>query len=75
MGTAYNLSLRNLEKMMAEERIPVDHTTVGRRVGRYSPELLERFNSRKRAVTGKWHIDETLYLMGVAGHSHSMRPG
>jgi transposase-like protein len=25
----------------------------------YSPELLERFNQRKRAVTGKWHVDET----------------
>lgn len=25
---------------------------------RYSPELLERFNARKRAVTGKWHVDE-----------------
>jgi putative transposase len=23
------------------------------------PELLERFNRRKRAVTGKWHVDET----------------
>ena len=28
-------------------------------VVRYSSELLERFNRRKRAVTTKWHIDET----------------
>jgi putative transposase len=28
-------------------------------VVRYSSELLERFNQRKRAITGKWHIDET----------------
>ncbi|MDF2810024.1 MAG: integrase [Microvirga sp.] len=56
---AYNLSLRNLEEMMAERGIPVDHATVGRWVVRYSPELLERFNRRKRAVNGKWHIDET----------------
>jgi len=61
--------------MMAERGIAVDHATVGRWVVRYSPELLERFNLRKRAVSRKWHIDETLYLMGVAGHSHSMRPG
>jgi transposase-like protein len=45
--------------MMAERGILVDHATVGRWVVRYSPELLERFNRRKRAVTGKWHIDET----------------
>jgi putative transposase len=45
--------------MMAERGISVDHATVHRWVIRYSPELLERFNARKRAVTGKWHIDET----------------
>ena len=26
---------------------------------RFSPQLLERFKKRKRAVTGKWHVDET----------------
>jgi len=72
---AYNLSLRNLEEMMAERGIFVDHATVHRWVVRYSPELLERFNRCKRPTSGKWHVDETLYLMGVAGHSHSMRPG
>jgi putative transposase len=56
---AYSLSLRNLEEMMAERGISVDHATVHRWVIRYSPELLERFNQRKRAVTGRWHIDET----------------
>jgi putative transposase len=56
---AYGLSLRNLEEMMAERGISVDHATVGRWVVRYSPDLLERFNRRKRPVTGKWHIDET----------------
>lgn len=56
---AYGLSLRNLEEMMAERGISVDHATVHRWVVRYSPILLERFNLRKRAVTAKWHMDET----------------
>jgi putative transposase len=56
---AYNLSLRNLEEMMAERGISVDHATIHRWVIRYSPELLKRFNARKRAVTSKWHVDET----------------
>jgi transposase-like protein len=56
---AYGLSLRNLEEMMAERGISVDHATVHRWVIRYAPELLNRFNSRKRAVTAKWHVDET----------------
>jgi transposase-like protein len=56
---AYNLSLRNLEEMMAERGISVDHATTHRWIVRYSPELLEQFNRRKRAATGKWHINET----------------
>jgi transposase-like protein len=56
---AYNLSLRNLEEMMAERGISVDHATIHRWIVRYSPELLNRFNARKRAVTSKWHVDET----------------
>jgi putative transposase len=56
---AYNLSLRNLEEMMAERGISVDHATIHRWTVRYSPELLERFNRCKRAITGKWRIDET----------------
>ena len=56
---AYNLSLRDLEEMMAERGVSVDHATIHRWTIRYTPLLLEHFNRRKRAVTGKWHIDET----------------
>jgi putative transposase len=50
---AYNLSLRNLEEMMAERGIEVDHATVGRWVVHYSPVLLERFNRHKRPISRK----------------------
>jgi putative transposase len=56
---AYSLSLRDLEEMMAERGISVDHATIHRWVIRYSPELLERFNQRNRPVSRKWHVDET----------------
>jgi transposase-like protein len=56
---AYNLSLRDLEEMMAERGLSVDHSSVHRWVVRFAPQLLECFNRRKRAVTGKWHLDET----------------
>jgi transposase-like protein len=56
---AYSISLRDLEEMMAERGISVDHATIHRWVVRYSPELLGRFNRRKRAVSRKWHVDET----------------
>ena len=56
---AYNLSLRDLEEMVAERGVRVDHSTIHRWVMHLSPLLLERFNQRKRPVTGTWHVDET----------------
>jgi len=56
---AYNLSLRALEEMMAERGIYVDHSTVNRWVRHFSPVLLKHFKHRKRAVTARWHMDET----------------
>jgi putative transposase len=43
--------------MMAERGISVDHATVHRWTVHYAPLLLEQFHRRKRAVTGKWHVD------------------
>jgi transposase-like protein len=63
---AYSLSLRDLEEMMLERGIPVDHATIHRWTVHFAPLLLEQFNWRKRAVTGKWHIDET--YVKVRGH-------
>jgi transposase-like protein len=56
---AYGLSLRNLEEMMAERGIEVDHATIHRWTVHYAPLLREQFNRRKRAVSRKWHVDET----------------
>ncbi len=56
---AYGLSLRDLNEMMAERGISVDHSTIHRWVVHFSPLLLKRFNRRKRAIGGKWHMDET----------------
>jgi len=38
---AYNLSLPDLEEMMAERGLSVDHSTVHRWVVHFSPQLLE----------------------------------
>jgi putative transposase len=56
---AYGLSLRDLKEMMAERGISIDHSTINRWVIHFSPLLLKRFNRRKRAVGGKWHMDES----------------
>jgi putative transposase len=56
---SYGLSLRDLEEMIAERGVSVDHSTIHRWVVRYTPRLLANFNVRKRPVMAKCHVDET----------------
>ncbi|MGV8003040.1 IS6 family transposase [Photorhabdus temperata subsp. temperata] len=56
---AYALSLRNLEEMMAERGIEVDHSTLYRWVIRLTPLLGQAFRRHKRPVGRRWRMDET----------------
>lgn len=56
---AYALSLRNLEEMMAERGIAVDHYTLHRWVIRLVPLLDMAFRRHKRPVGSHWRMDET----------------
>ncbi|MCX4147917.1 IS6 family transposase [Paraburkholderia madseniana] len=56
---AYSLSFRNLEEMMAERDICVDHSTVHRWVIKVVPLLKKTFRKHKRPVGKSWHVDET----------------
>jgi transposase, IS6 family len=61
----YALSLRNLEEIMAERNVHVDHVTIWRWIQRYAPELSRRCRLELRRTNGSWRVDET-YLR-VAG--------
>jgi transposase-like protein len=56
---AYSLSLRNLEEMMAERGIEVDHSSVHRWVIKLVPLFEKAFRRHKRPVGRSWRIDET----------------
>lgn len=56
---AYSLSLRNLEEIMAERGITVDHATLHRWVIRLVPLLDKAFRRHKRSVGRRWRMDET----------------
>ena len=57
---AYPLSYRNLEEMMAERGVPVDHSNIYRWVQKFSPQLEAVFRrGRKRPVGQSWRMDET----------------
>ncbi len=54
----YPLSYRNLEEMMAERGIQVDHTTM-RWVHQYSPEIEKKIRRHLGPTTDSWRVDET----------------
>jgi transposase, IS6 family len=55
----YALSYRDLEEMMLERGLRVDHTTIYRWVQRYAPELEKRCRPQLKATNGSWRVDET----------------
>ena len=56
---AYALSYRNIEEMMKERGMAVDHSTIQRWVIRYSPQLEHAFQAKKKLPGGRWRLDET----------------
>ena len=56
---AYPLSYRNLEEMMQERGVYVDHSSVSRWAIKFLPLLEKVFRKRKRAVGASWRMDET----------------
>jgi putative transposase len=56
---AYSLSLRNLEEMMSERGIEVDHSSVHRWVIKLVPLFEKAFRRHKRPVGTSWRVDET----------------
>src|ERR1700676_1050540 len=56
---AYSLSLRDLEEMIAEHGIEVDHSTVHRWVIKLVPLFEKSFRQHKRPVGKSWRMDET----------------
>ena len=55
----YALSYRDLEEMMLERGLRVDHTTIYRWVQHYAPELEKRCRPHLKAAGDSWRVDET----------------
>jgi len=56
---AYPLSYRNIEELMAERNIKLDHSVVQKWAVHYSPQLESTFRKRKKMTGGSWRMDET----------------
>ena len=55
----YGISYRDLEEMMGERGVAVDHTTLYRWVQRYAPELEKRTLWYQNRISFSWRVDET----------------
>jgi IS6 family transposase len=55
----YSLSYRDLEEIMLERGLHVDHTTIYRWVQQYAPELERRCRPHLKTTTDSWRVDET----------------
>ena len=59
---SYGVSYRDLEEMLTERGVAVNHTTIYRRVQKYGPELDKRtrwYRQTSRWSAGFWRVDET----------------
>jgi len=61
----YSLTYRDLEEIMAERNLAVDHVTIWRWVQRYAPVLNQRIRREMRPRNRSWRVDET--YVKVAG--------
>jgi transposase, IS6 family len=61
----YSLTYRDLEEIMAERNLSVDHVTIWRWVQRYAPVLNQRMRREMRHPNRSWRVDET--YVKVAG--------
>jgi IS6 family transposase len=61
----YGLSYRDVEELLTERGITVDHVTVYRWVQRFTVEFVEAARPARRAPGDRWFVDET--YVKVAG--------
>jgi transposase, IS6 family len=62
----YALSYRDVEELLAERSVTVDHVSVYRWVQRFTPEFIEAARPRRHAPGERWFVDET--YVRVSGH-------
>ena len=55
----YAVSYRDLEEILAERGVNIDHATLNRWVVKYSPLIAAKAQAKKRPTAVSWRMDET----------------
>src|SRR3982751_4706203 len=69
----YGLSYRDVEELLAERGIEVDHVTVYRWVQRFTPLLADAARFTRHSPGDRWFVDET-YVKVAGGWRNVPRP-
>ena len=76
---SYKLSFRDIEEIMLERGVAIDHSTISRWVIKYMPLLEKAALKKKVSVSGSWRMDETYvkvkgewkyYYRAIDKHGH-----
>ena len=60
----FSLSYRDVEELLAERGLLVDHVTVWRWVQRYAPQIQRRLRPRLRPTNDSWRVDTCIRVKG-----------
>ena len=60
----FNLSLRDVEELMAERSVEVSYETIRRWVKRFGPQIARRLRSGRPRAHPQWHLDEMYVSIG-----------
>ncbi len=60
----FGLSYRDVEKLLADRGVEVDHVTVYRWVQRFTPLLIDAASLCRHGVGTRWYVDETYVKVG-----------
>ena len=56
----FPISFRDLELMLLDRTVEVDHTTIFRWIQAYAVDLEKRLRPHLRTCNGSWRVDESV---------------
>jgi transposase-like protein len=66
----YGLSHRDVEELLAERGVTVDHVTVYRWVQTFTPEFVDAARAARHLAGDRWFVDET--CVKISGRWHCL---
>jgi transposase-like protein len=69
----YGLSYRDVEELLAERSVEVDHVTIYRWVQTFTAEFIDAARPARQAAGDRWFVDETTSRSQAGGPTSTAR--